>query len=67
MIPRGDCEQCGRTIAVNVDGRMRSHYCPHRVPCEPGRCERCVDVRRAAAALAADSPAPPIAYADTTN
>jgi hypothetical protein len=35
------------SFAVNQDGRMRSHFCPHRKVCESGVCTTCVQERLA--------------------
>jgi hypothetical protein len=41
MFPKLACPRCRRSTAVNRDGQIRSHYCPHRNPCEPKRCHEC--------------------------
>jgi hypothetical protein len=53
------------SFAVNQDGRMRSHFCPHRKVCDSGVCTACAQERLALSApsdaavdiQAADSPA----------
>jgi hypothetical protein len=41
MFPRGSCPRCRRSIAMNRDGWLRSHFCPHYKPCELDRCGEC--------------------------
>lgn len=42
---RAQCPHCMGSFAVNQDGRMRSHFCPHRRVCESGVCTVCVQER----------------------
>jgi hypothetical protein len=39
--PRAACPLCGISHALNNDGRMRDHFCPHRQPCRPDHCLAC--------------------------
>jgi hypothetical protein len=48
---RINCPHCARLIAVNRNGQLRTHFCPHRHLCEPQRCRAC---ERQLAAVAAD-------------
>jgi hypothetical protein len=41
--PRGSCPRCHRSIAINADGHMRSHFCPHYKACELGICSHCAE------------------------
>ena len=45
MFPRSACRRCSRSIAMNGDGQLRSHYCPHYTPCELGTCIDCAALR----------------------
>lgn len=44
---RAPCPRCLGSFAVNQDGRMRSHFCPHRKVCESGVCTMCPQERLA--------------------
>jgi hypothetical protein len=48
MLPRGICPRCRRSITVNKDGQMRSHFCPHFEICERAGCVQCA-IERASA------------------
>jgi hypothetical protein len=39
---------CARLIAVNGNGQLRTHFCPHRHLCEPLRCRACEQARLSA-------------------
>ena len=41
MLPRTTCPRCRRSIAVNRNGAMRSHFCPHYRVCENDDCPEC--------------------------
>jgi hypothetical protein len=41
VFPRIQCPVCARLIAVNANGQLRTHFCPHRDLCEPQRCLAC--------------------------
>jgi len=58
MLPRSTCLRCRRSIAVNRDGAMRSHFCPHYHTCETETCHECWAMRQSAATPDA-VPAPP--------
>jgi hypothetical protein len=40
---------CARLIAVNGNGQLRTHFCPHHDLCEPQRCRACQQVQLSAA------------------
>ena len=58
MLPRSTCLRCRRSIAVNRDGAMRSHFCPHYHTCETETCHDCWTTRQSAA-TPDEAPAPP--------
>jgi hypothetical protein len=41
VFQRIKCPLCTRLIAVNGNGQLRTHFCPHRHLCEPQRCRAC--------------------------
>jgi hypothetical protein len=41
MFPRLTCSRCRRSIAVNRNGAIRSHFCPHYKACDGGACRDC--------------------------
>ena len=53
MFPRSACPRCRRSFAVNKDGELRSHFCPHYRTCEPGQCSQCLPSTHADQAIGA--------------
>jgi ferredoxin len=47
-MPRSVCPRCLRSITVNRDGAMRTHFCPHYHVCESGTCATCAATRSSA-------------------
>jgi hypothetical protein len=56
MLPRGTCPRCRRSITVNKDGQMRSHFCPHFEICERAGCLQCAVARASADPDPRDTP-----------
>ena len=45
MYARSTCQRCSRSLAMNGDGRLRFHYCPHHTHCGLETCAECAASR----------------------
>jgi hypothetical protein len=45
MFARSTCPRCSRSLAMNGDGQLRFHYCPHHTHCGLEACAECAASR----------------------